>query len=64
MYNHIATSYAKMLDRIGRVDREDNSKCRKTTVHSFRHFVKSTISSLVFGDYSEWFIGYSVNILD
>ncbi|MGA9841379.1 MAG: hypothetical protein WBQ25_03610 [Nitrososphaeraceae archaeon] len=55
----MAISYAKMLDRIGRGDREDNDKRRKITFHSFRRFVKSTISDLGFGDYSESFIGHS-----
>ena len=59
MYIHITMSYAKMLDRIGRGDREDNNTRRKITLHSFRRFVKSTISDLGFGDYSEWFIGHS-----
>jgi integrase len=59
MYVTIATSYAKMLDRIGRGEREDNNKRRKITFHSFRRFVKSTISDLGFGDYSEWFIGHA-----
>lgn len=59
MYVDIAASYAKMLDRIGRGDREDNNKRRKITFHSFRRFVKSTISDLGYGDYSEWFIGHS-----
>jgi hypothetical protein len=59
MYVHIAMSYTKMLDRIGRGDRENNNKRRKITLHSFR---KSTISDLGYGDYgdySEWFIGHS-----
>jgi integrase len=59
LYVHIATSYAKLLDRMGRGDREDNSMHRKITLHSFRRFVKSTISDLGYGDYSEWFIGHS-----
>jgi integrase len=59
IYVSIATSYAKMLDRIGRGEREDNNKRRKITFHSFRRFVKSTISDLGFGDYSEWFIGHT-----
>ena len=59
MYIHIAMSYAKMLDRIGKGDREDNNKRRKITLHAFRRFVKSTISDLGYGDYSEWFIGHS-----
>jgi TolA-binding protein len=40
--------------------REDgNETRRKITLHSFRRFVKSTISDLGFSDYSEWFIGHS-----
>jgi integrase len=59
MYVDMAAAYAKMLDRIGRGDKEDNNRRRKITLHSFRRFVKSTISDLGFGDYSEWFIGHS-----
>ena len=40
--------------------REDgNENRREITLHSFRRFVKSTISDLGFQDYSEWFIGHS-----
>jgi len=40
--------------------REDgNERRRQITLHSFRRFVKSTISDLGYGDYSEWFIGHS-----
>jgi integrase len=31
---------------------------RKISFHSFRRFVKSTISDLGYSDYSEWFIGH------
>lgn len=31
---------------------------RKISFHSFRRFVKSTISDLGYCDYSEWFIGH------
>jgi hypothetical protein len=42
--------------------REDgNERRRQITPHSFRRFVKSTISDLGYGDYSEWFIGHSVS---
>ena len=42
-------------------DREEGSNGRRwqITLHSFRRFVKSTISDLGYGDYSEWFIGHS-----
>ena len=40
--------------------REDgNENRRKITLHSYRRFVKSTISDLGFSDYSEWFIGHA-----
>jgi len=40
--------------------REDgNERRRQITLHSFRRFVKSTISDLGYGDYSEWFIDHS-----
>jgi len=58
MYVDIAASFAKTLDRIGRGEREDSNRRRKITFHSFRRFLKSTISDLGFGDYSEWFIGH------
>ena len=32
---------------------------RKITLHSFRRFVKTTISDLGYADYSEWFIGHA-----
>jgi hypothetical protein len=45
---------------MGKGDREDgNERRRQITLHSFRRFVKSTISDLGYGDYSEWFIGHS-----
>ena len=40
--------------------REDGNEIRrKITLHSFRRFVKTTISDLGYSDYSEWFIGHS-----
>ena len=38
---------------------EDDPFLKEITFHSFRQFVKSTISDLGYGDYSEWFIGHS-----
>ena len=41
-------------------DREDENQLRrKITLHSFRRFVKTTISDLGYSDYSEWFIDHS-----
>jgi hypothetical protein len=40
--------------------REDgNEKRREITLHSFRRFVKTTISDLGYQDFSEYFIGHS-----
>jgi len=53
----LSSSFAKTLDRMGKGEREDNNeKRRQITLHSFRQFVKSTISDLGYLDYSEWFI--------
>jgi hypothetical protein len=60
LYADMAKTFAKTLDRMGKGDREDgNERRRQITLHSFRRFVKSTISDLGYGDYSEWFIGHS-----
>ena len=60
LYNNLAAIFAKTLDRIGMGSREDgNENRREITLHSFRRFVKTTISDLGYSDYSEWFIGHS-----
>ena len=64
LYFTLVAAFAKTLDRIGMGSREDgngngNETRRKITFHSFRRYVKSTISDLGFSDYSEWFIGHS-----
>jgi hypothetical protein len=60
LYIDLSSSFAKTLDRMGKGDREDNNERRiQITLHSFRRFVKSTISDLGYSDYSEWFIGHA-----
>ncbi|MGA8083539.1 MAG: tyrosine-type recombinase/integrase [Candidatus Nitrosopolaris sp.] len=60
IYDDIAKSFAKTLDRMGKGEREDgNERRRQITFHSFRRFVKTTISDLGYVDYSEYFIGHS-----
>ena len=60
MYNNVGAFFAKTLDRIGMGLREDGNEIRREiTLHSFRRWVKSTISDLGYADYSEWFIGHS-----
>ena len=61
LYIDFRDSFGKTLDRMNRGDREEgsNGRRRQITLHSFRRFVKSTMSDLGYGDYSEWFIGHS-----
>jgi hypothetical protein len=61
LYIDFRDSFGKTLDRMNKGDREEgsNGRRRQITLHSFRRFVKSTISDLGYGDYSEWFIGHS-----
>ena len=60
LYDDLSKSFANTLDRSGKGDREDgNQRRRKITFHSFRRFVKTTISDLGYADFSEWFIGLS-----
>jgi integrase len=60
LYVHMNEEFAKTLDRIGFGNREDgNESRREITFHSFRRFVKTTISDLGYQDFSEWFIGHA-----
>jgi hypothetical protein len=60
LYDVLSNSFADTLDRSGKGDREDGNQRRKQiTLHSFRRFVKTTISDLEYADFSEWFIGHS-----
>jgi hypothetical protein len=45
---------------MGMGNREDgsNNRRRQISLHSFRRFVKTTISDLGYADYSEYFIGH------
>lgn len=60
LYVHMSEDFARTLDRIGFGNREDgNESRREITFHSFRRFVKTTISDLGYQDFSEWFIGHA-----
>ena len=60
LYVSMNEEFAHTLDRIGFGNREDGNKSRRVkTFHSFRRFVKTTISDLGYQDFSEWFIGHS-----
>ena len=60
LYFDLARSFGKTLDRMGKGTRDDdNGRRRDLTLHSFRRFVKTTISDLGYSDFSEYFIGHS-----
>jgi integrase len=60
LYDDLSKSFAKTLDRSGKGNMEDgNERRRQITFHSFRRFVKTTISDIGYSDFSEWFIGHS-----
>jgi integrase len=62
LYTNLIRSFEKTLDRMGKGAKEDgNPNRRQITLHSFRRFVKTTISDLGYADYSEYFIGHSVS---
>ncbi len=55
LYTGFLMAFEKTLDRLGGKYAEyedDNGKRRKITLHSFRRFVKGTISDLGLADYS------------
>jgi integrase/recombinase XerD len=60
LYNDLVKSFQMTLDRNGKGAREDgNERRRQITLHSFRRYVKTTISDLGYADYSDYFIGHS-----
>ena len=60
LYNDLVKSFQMTLDRIDKGVREDgNERRRQITLHSFRRFVKTSISNLGHADYSEYFIGHA-----
>jgi integrase len=61
LYSVLEKAFVKTLDRMNMGQREDSPgiKHRKITLHSFRRWVKSTISDLGHSDYSEYFIGHA-----
>jgi integrase len=60
LYVYMNEDFARTLDRIGLGTKEDgNGRRREITFHSFRRFVKTTISDLGYQDFSEWFIGHA-----
>lgn len=58
MYKNISRQANMVIQRAGLGELERHSGQRKITRHTFRRFVKSTVSDLGYADYSEWLIGH------
>jgi integrase len=59
LYARLSFHFTRLLDKIGMNQRKDGQhNRRKISFHSFRRFVKSTISDID-SDYSEYYIGHS-----
>lgn len=60
LYVDLSVRLVRVLERLGMAEREEhNSRRHKITFHSFRRFVKTTISDLGYSDFSEFFIGHA-----
>jgi integrase len=58
MYRLFHQHFINLLDKVGMNQRKREQRRRKITLHSFRRFVKSTISD-VDRDFSDWFLGHT-----
>ena len=61
IYNKLIQQFETLLDKVGFGQRKDGMARRQITLHSFRRFVKTTISESpppAGSDYSEWFLGH------
>ena len=59
LYNKLRLEFSKILSVVGLDQRKEGMQRRKITLHSFRRFVKTTISDQAGQDYSEWFLGHN-----
>jgi integrase len=59
LYTKILLQYQKLLEISGFDERKDGMKRRKITLHSFRRFVKTTLSDCIGKEYSEWYLGHA-----
>lgn len=61
IYNKLIQQFQSLLDEVGFGQRKDGMARRQITFHSFRRFVKTSLSESpppAGSDYSEWFLGH------
>jgi integrase len=59
IYRKLLDQFQQLLEVAGFSERKEGMKRRKITLHSFRRFVKTTISDCAGKEYSEWFLGHA-----
>ena len=59
IYEKLVKGFQQVLEVAGFSERKEGMKRRKITFHSFRRFVKTTISDCAGKEYSEWFLGHA-----
>lgn len=51
--------FNRLIDQLNIGYKDNNKRRRKITLHSFRRFVKTTISDLGYQDFSDFYIGHA-----
>jgi integrase len=59
IYAKLMGQFQQLLSVAGFSERKEGMKRRKITLHSFRRFVKTTLSDCAGKEYSEWFLGHA-----
>lgn len=59
--SHSSAATMSRYQKDNEIKRRQYYRRRQITLHSFRRFVKTTISDLGYSDFSEWFIGHNVS---
>ncbi|MGH9953812.1 MAG: hypothetical protein ACRD5J_19520, partial [Nitrososphaeraceae archaeon] len=59
VYMKILFHFQILLEVSGYGERKEGMTRRKITLHSFRRFVKTTLSDCVGKEYSEWYLGHA-----
>lgn len=55
----ILSQFQALLEASGYDERKEGMLRRKITMHSFRRFVKTTLSDCIGKEYSEWYLGHA-----
>ena len=59
IYQKIVMEFNALLKTVGMDERKEGMSRRKITLHSFRRFAKTVVSTQASQDYSEWFLGHT-----